>query len=116
MSTIMLKSVRLSFPQIWTPKAYLEGQTPKFSANFLLDKDQPVPWAHVQEYHLKYRFYFRMYDPATVQPLVRLYHQTEAFAGEYDVMRCKPGMSVAWLYCPCANAELNGRNSCCFAK
>ena len=45
----------------------------------------------MQEYHLKYRFYFRMYDPATVQPLVRLYHQTEAFAGEYDVMQCKPG-------------------------
>ena len=26
-----------------------------------------------------------------MQPLVRLYHQTEAFAGEYDVMQCKPG-------------------------
>lgn len=36
---ITLKNVRLSFPQIWTPKAYMEGQTPKFSANFLLDKD-----------------------------------------------------------------------------
>lgn len=36
---ITLKNVRLSFPQIWTPKAYMEGQTPKFSANFLLDKE-----------------------------------------------------------------------------
>jgi hypothetical protein len=39
MSTVItLKNVRLSFPQIWTPKAYLEGQTPKFSCNLLLDK------------------------------------------------------------------------------
>ncbi len=39
MSVITLKNVRLSFPQIWTPKAYMEGQTAKYSANFLLDKD-----------------------------------------------------------------------------
>ena len=39
MSVITLKNVRLSFPQIWTPKAFNEGQTAKFSANFLLDKD-----------------------------------------------------------------------------
>ena len=39
MSVITLKNVRLSFPQIWTAKAFNEGQTKKFSANFLLDKD-----------------------------------------------------------------------------
>ena len=39
MSVITLKNVRLSFPQLWTPKAYMEGQTAKFSANFLLDKE-----------------------------------------------------------------------------
>ncbi len=39
MSIIQLKNVRLSFPQIWTPKAYMEGQKAKYSANFLLDKD-----------------------------------------------------------------------------
>mgnify|MGYP000374177211 FL=1 len=39
MTTITLKNVRLSFPQIWTPKAYVEGQTAKYSANLLLDKD-----------------------------------------------------------------------------
>ena len=39
MSVITLKNVRLSFPQIWTPKAYMEGQTAKYSANFLLDKE-----------------------------------------------------------------------------
>lgn len=39
MSTIILKNVRLSFPQIWTAKAYMEGQTAKYSANLLLDKE-----------------------------------------------------------------------------
>ena len=39
MSVITLKNVRLSFPQIFTAKAFNEGQTAKFSANFLLDKD-----------------------------------------------------------------------------
>ena len=39
MSIITLKNVRLSFPQIWSAKAFNEGQTPKFSANFLLDKE-----------------------------------------------------------------------------
>jgi len=39
MSVITLKNVRLSFPQIWTAKAYMEGQTPKYSANLLLDKE-----------------------------------------------------------------------------
>lgn len=40
MSVITLKNVRLSFPQLWTPKAFTEGQTPKFNANFLLDKSK----------------------------------------------------------------------------
>ena len=39
MSIITLKNVRLSFPQIWTAKAFNEGQDAKFNANFLLDKD-----------------------------------------------------------------------------
>lgn len=39
MSVITLKNVRLSFPNLWTAKAFMEGQTPKFNANFLLDKD-----------------------------------------------------------------------------
>lgn len=37
--TITLKNVRLSFPTIWTPKAFNEGQAAKFSCNFLLDKE-----------------------------------------------------------------------------
>ena len=39
MSVIMMKNVRLSFPNIWTPKAFVEGQQPKFSCNLLLDKE-----------------------------------------------------------------------------
>mgnify|MGYP003638878934 FL=1 len=39
MSIITLKNVRLSFPQIWTAKAFNKGQDAKFNANFLLDKD-----------------------------------------------------------------------------
>jgi hypothetical protein len=39
MSVLLLKEVRLSFPQIWTPKSFAPGQDPRFNANFLLDKD-----------------------------------------------------------------------------
>lgn len=39
MTAILLKNVRLSFPQIWTPKSFAAGQDPRFNANFLLDKD-----------------------------------------------------------------------------
>lgn len=35
---IKLNNVRLSFPQIWTPKAFKSDQTPSFSATFLLHK------------------------------------------------------------------------------
>jgi len=38
MSNIVLRNVRLSFPQIWKPKASQAGGTPKFSASLLLDK------------------------------------------------------------------------------
>jgi hypothetical protein len=39
MTAIVLKNVRLSFPQIWTPKAFAQGQDPRFNANFLIDKE-----------------------------------------------------------------------------
>tara|TARA_B110000208_G_scaffold158131_1_gene192152 strand:- start:302 stop:844 length:543 start_codon:yes stop_codon:yes gene_type:complete len=35
----MIKNARLSFPDIWTPKAFFEGQAPKFSCSLLLDKE-----------------------------------------------------------------------------
>ena len=56
----------------------------------MLDKDQEQP-ADVLTYHLKFRFYFQPYEPETEtspashQNLIRLYFQTEAWAGEYDV-------------------------------
>jgi len=67
----------------------------------LLDKEQEQPWPnHKLKYRLKFRFYFQEYKPATsssamdsstsVSPashkqLLRFYHQTEAWAGEYDI-------------------------------
>jgi hypothetical protein len=35
---IKLTSVRLSFPSLFKPRAFEEGQEPKFSATFILDK------------------------------------------------------------------------------
>ena len=58
--------------------------------NILLDTDQEPP-EELLTYHLKFRFYFEPYEPATDtepashQNLIRLYWQTEALAGEYDV-------------------------------
>jgi hypothetical protein len=72
-------------------ETYLGGLSCARHLEFLLDKNQSAWDGNVQEYHLKYRFYFRMYDPAKMQGLVRFYHQTEADAGEYDVMQCRPG-------------------------
>jgi hypothetical protein len=62
----------------------------------LLDKDQEIPWKDTYlEYRLKFRFYYEEYFPATGdrpgshQNLVRLYWQTESFAGEYDIVPCE---------------------------
>lgn len=46
---IMLRNVRLSFPQIWTPKAFQEGQPPSFQASFLLDPTNKVHAASIVE-------------------------------------------------------------------
>jgi hypothetical protein len=61
-----------------------------------LDQDQEVPWAdQYLEYRLKFRFYFEEYkeevkcvQPASHYSLIRLYWQTEAHAGEYDIDQC----------------------------
>ena len=38
---IMLEKVRLSFPELFTPKSFGDdGANPKYSANFLMDKDE----------------------------------------------------------------------------
>lgn len=72
----------------------------------LLDADQEQPWPDQPlEYRLKFRFYFQEYRPATTShdgegvvergashaSLVRLYHETESNAGEYDIPQCAPG-------------------------
>lgn len=66
----------------------------------LLDEEQEVPWAdQYLEYRLKFRFYFQEYQaavegvgPASHHSLIRLYWQTEAHAGEYDIEQCPEGI------------------------
>lgn len=64
----------------------------------LLDADQEVPWPEdYLEYQLKFRFYFEEYVPATPstaashEEVVRIWMDTERFAGEYDIVQCLPG-------------------------
>ena len=62
----------------------------------LLDKDQTPP-DELLSYQMKFRFYYQTYTPATPSSpashhnLLRMYYQTEANAGEYDVPQCAPG-------------------------
>ena len=56
--------------------------------NILLDQDQIQP-EHEMTYQIKFRFWYQEYDQH--ESLVRLYFQTEAYAGEYDVPKCKLG-------------------------
>merc|ERR1719348_1759266 len=62
----------------------------------LLDKDQSPP-EELLTYHLKFRFYYQPYSPATDKAvashknLLRMYYQTEAYATEYDVPQCQKG-------------------------
>ena len=60
--------------------------------NVLLDANQEQPM-DVFTYHLKFRIYFQPYitspknltNQTTHENLIRLYYQTEAYAGEYDI-------------------------------
>ncbi|KAL7556779.1 hypothetical protein ACA910_005221 [Epithemia clementina (nom. ined.)] len=63
--------------------------------NYLLDKDQEIPWSDQPlEYRLRFRVYFEEHYPATLpQNLIRLYWMTEAWAGEYDVPQCETSSS-----------------------
>eukprot|EP00980_Cylindrotheca_fusiformis_P016757 scaffold5048_cov121-Cylindrotheca_fusiformis.AAC.8 len=66
---------------------------------FLLDSDQDIPWKDEPlEYYLKFRFYFdedkspsSTKESPSHQQLIRPYWQTEAHAGEYDIVQCKDG-------------------------
>jgi len=70
-------------------KTYRGGLSCCRHLGFLLDKDQTPP-EDVQEYHLKFRYYFQEYVPEH-RHLVRMYYQTEANAGEYDIVQCDKG-------------------------
>ena len=84
-------------PTCWVD-TYEGGLSCCHHKNVLLDKDQEQP-SDLLTYHLKFRFYFQAYEPeietspaslvvpkpASHQNLIRLYFQTEAWAGEYDV-------------------------------
>ena len=56
--------------------------------NILLDIDQEQP-THEMTYHLKFRFWFQDYYGQ--KKLIRLYFQTEAYSGEYDIPKCEEG-------------------------
>lgn len=74
-------------------KTYSGGLQCCKHGHFLLDAHQEPP-AETQEYHLKFRFWFEEYTAApqpSHQNLVRLYWQTESYAGEYDIVPCDPG-------------------------
>ena len=46
---IKLENVRLSFPRVFTPEAFQEGQDKKFQATFLLDKSDASHAAKIKE-------------------------------------------------------------------
>lgn len=78
-------------------QTYRGGLSCCFDGKSLLDKEQQVPWTdQYLEYRLKFRFYFQEYQaasvdgtrPASHHSLVRFYWQTEARAGEYDIVQC----------------------------
>ena len=39
---IQIKNARLSFPDLWTPRAFKEGLPAKYKATFLVPKDSPM--------------------------------------------------------------------------
>jgi len=79
-------------PTCWI-QTYAGGLFCCHHQNILLDADQPVD-PRVDVTFLKFRFYFQDYQPPTHDKpashlsLHRFYFQTEAFAGEYDVVKC----------------------------
>ena len=86
-----------------TIEQYAGGLKCCTSGNILLDKDQN-PWPDNKlTYYMKWRFYFQDYTPETKatadvpakpashQNLVRFFKETEADAGEYDVVKAPAG-------------------------
>lgn len=46
---IKLKRVRLSFPRLYKPRAFREGQEPRFEGTFLLDPSDRLHAQHIEE-------------------------------------------------------------------
>lgn len=69
-------------------ETYQGGLSCCHDKNILLDIDQIQP-DHVMTYQLKFRFWFEEYNKH--ESLVRLYFQTEAYSGEYDIPKCPEG-------------------------
>lgn len=65
----------------------------------MLDADQPIR-PELLRYHMKFRFWFEVYEATGEQVshynLPRVYYQTEAWAGEYDIPPAfaKPGKPI----------------------
>eukprot|EP00005_Dracoamoeba_jomungandri_P011599 CAMPEP_0174265228 /NCGR_PEP_ID=MMETSP0439-20130205/25700_1 /TAXON_ID=0 /ORGANISM="Stereomyxa ramosa, Strain Chinc5" /LENGTH=693 /DNA_ID=CAMNT_0015351583 /DNA_START=91 /DNA_END=2172 /DNA_ORIENTATION=+ len=81
-------------PTCWI-QTYQGGLRCCHHQNILLDADQKVD-PRQDEYHLKFRFWFQNYTESPTpshQDLPRVYFQTEAYAGEYDVMKCPESTS-----------------------
>ena len=83
-------------PTCWLD-TYVGGLSCCHHKNILLDSDQN-PWQNqIDTYRLKFRFWYEDYIPASkTKPashanLVRMYYQTEAWAGEYDVIQAPEG-------------------------
>jgi len=84
-------------PTCWVD-TYQGGLSCCHHQNLLLDKDQTPP-EDILSYQMKFRFYYQPYtppsekSPASHENLLRMYYQTEANAGEYDIPKCEPGVS-----------------------
>jgi len=73
-------------------RQYVGGLSCCHHGRIMLDEDQNPGTGDLLRYHMKWRFWFQEYKPAaspTAQPshhdLPRIYYQTEANAGEYDI-------------------------------
>jgi len=82
-------------PTCWVD-TYQGGLSCCHHKNILLDQHQTPP-EELLTYQMKFRFYYQTYKPATQNSpashknLLRMYYQTEANAGEYDITKCPSG-------------------------
>lgn len=72
-------------------KQYVGGLSCCHHMRVMLDEDQSPGTGPLLQYHMKWRFWFQEYKPKTPTTppshydLPRIYYQTEANAGEYDI-------------------------------